>query len=337
MRGGATNKERTIAKLYSSWSKHKSSFCALRSIVSPLKLPSSSVNTNDKVVHRLQSSCTMELDDADAYSHNLFHSTYSYSTLQVASSRDIPCHLQPEFSSKIAAQHWNALLLAAAPASVQHKQVKSTRTAVEAHEMDLVQAASNRHLYDKILLLVKHGHDESQLPPLPPSLSLPVEENQFNRYKDLALTGRGIGQTHNLTRRVATFCNDETKLLPELVVAAPLRKSIHTVMVAFAHYSPDSMRPIPWVCHPDAAKDVDHKNNKNDTEEETAFDESLALVRSKQELLQRSDRFVQWLQTREEQVIVGTYSVVMVWCCCLLSERHGSHCVPFIVFFNSVE
>jgi hypothetical protein len=89
-------------------------------------------------------------------------SSRTVSTMHVSVKRDVPptIELEPEFSVGMEDKHWNALLTAAHSSASQHP----SRTVVTAaHEMDLVEAASKRNLYDKILLLVKHGEEESQL------------------------------------------------------------------------------------------------------------------------------------------------------------------------------
>jgi hypothetical protein len=229
---------------------------------------------------RLHSTSTMDLTANDGFLSS------SISTLQVSAKRDIPpiINSDAEFSREGAEKHWNALLTAAA------SRAQSNQTVVTAHEMDLVEAASKRNLYDKILLLVKHGEDESQL----------VAGNKTT--SDPGLTGRGIGQTLNVSRRVATFCNDETGLLPELVVAAPLRRAVDTAMMAFPNYTPESVRSIPWLCHPGLTDD-----SNTSAVDTNGMDASL--VRSKQELLDRSDAFLEWLRSREEQVVVSKYEV----------------------------
>jgi broad specificity phosphatase PhoE len=220
----------------------------------------------------------------------------TFSTMQVSALRDVPptIDLEAEFSGEMANKHWNALLSAAASSAAQPRQ-----TVVTAHEMDLVEAASKRNLYDKILLLVKHGEDESQL-----------GSKTAGTNSDPGLTGRGVGQTLNVSRRVATFCNDETGLLPELVVAAPLRRAVDTAMLVFPNYTPESVRSIPWLCHPgltdvDEHDDMEKQHGVPASTGDTNMDASL--VQSKQELLRRSDDFVEWLRNRDEQVVVGKY------------------------------
>ena len=250
----------------------------------------------------MHSSCTMDLTSNDG---DFLSSTFS--NLQVSALRDLPptIELEPEFSAEMSDQHWNALLAAAASSAAEPRQ-----TAVTAHELDLVEAASKRNLYDKILLLVKHGEDESQL-------VVGSSKSKTGTNSDPGLTGRGVGQTLNVSRRVATFCNDETGLLPELVVAAPLRRAVDTAMLVFPNYTPESVRSIPWLCHP-GLTDVDEHDdsetahgvpattvdmNHDETGPQTGIDASL--VQSKQELLRRSDDFVEWLRNRDEQVVVG--------------------------------
>jgi hypothetical protein len=273
--GGATVALRRCQSLQSS----------LRIGMVPRQLPSLATCQGDI---RLHSTSTMDLVTSD---DDLNSSTFS--TLQVSAKRDIPkiIDLDAEFSREGAEKHWNALLTAAASTSQPSQNV------VTAHEMDLVEAASKRNLYDKILLFVKHGEDESQL----------VAGSKTN--SDPGLTGRGIGQTLNVSRRVATFCNDETGLNPELVVAAPLRRAVDTAMMVFPNYTPESVRSIPWLCHPGLTDDSD--TLAVDTNDKTGpqIGMDAALVQSKQELLRRSDAFLEWLRSREEQVVVGKYEV----------------------------
>jgi broad specificity phosphatase PhoE len=239
----------------------------------------------------------------------------TFSTLQVPALRDVPptIDLEPEFSVEIANIHWKALLTAAASSAAQSHPRQTT--VVTAHEMDLVEAATKRNLYDKILLLVKHGEDDSQLAVGSSNIKSSRKKGSKN---DPGLTGRGVGQTLNVSRRVATFCNDETGLLPELVVAAPLRRAVDTAMLVFPNYTPDSVRSIPWLCHP-GLMDVDEHDNLHKehgvpasavSETGPQIDVNASLVRSKQELLRRSDDLVEWLRNRDEEVVVGKYFVV---------------------------
>jgi hypothetical protein len=80
----------------------------------------------------------------------------------------------------------------------------------------------------------------------------------------------------------------------------------------FPNYTPESVRSIPWLCHP-GLTDVDEEEHGEPT---TAVDTNIdatdpqigmdaSLVRSKQELLRRSDDFLEWLRNRDEQVVVG--------------------------------
>lgn len=223
--------------------------------------------------------------------HDDFSSAFS--TLKTSAERDhLPPasaraddHLEREFSSELGEMHWNALLLAAASVP------RTNLPVVKAHGMDMVEAALTKQLYDKVLILVKHGQDESQIDANP-------------RVNDPGLTARGIGQMHSLTRKVATFCNDETGLHPEVLVSAPLRRSIDTAKTTFNFYSPESIRSIPWLCHPDA-KDVDETERVTvNNAEDVQIGGNESLVHAKQELLHRSDRFLEWLATREERVVV---------------------------------
>jgi hypothetical protein len=180
-----------------------------------------------------------------------------------------------------------------------------------ADEMDLVQAAERRERYDKIILLLHHGENLGQV------LAGP-EQNQMNynlwcEEDPESLTGKGIGQALTLSRRMAAFCNEDTRLLPELIVVAPLRKVLQTTYMAFPYDTPaHTIRNVQWMCHPD----IIEKSSFSPRDFKSAFgdidcslfseDRSEDVCANREEsLLQRADSFLNWLSSREERVVVG--------------------------------
>jgi hypothetical protein len=84
---------------------------------------------------------------------------------------------------------------------------------------------AKRNLYDKILLLVKHGEDES--------LVVGVDgSSKTGTNSDPSLLDE-VGQTLNVSRQVATFAIMMTRVSFRLVVAAPLRRAVDTAMLVF--------------------------------------------------------------------------------------------------------
>jgi len=180
---------------------------------------------------------------------------------------------------------------------------------VSAREMDLIEAATNRDHYDKLILVMKHGE------PLIPQESDEVLHNS-------SLSQQGVGQSLTLSRRISSFCNKETGLLPQLFVVAPLKHSIESAFLAFPHFSPHSIKAVPWYCLQTAATDsfsIDHmhslKKDFNVLEYSACFSSgSDSIVPSEpptaEGLVQKVDSVLEWIQGRNEKIVVGTYLAV---------------------------
>jgi hypothetical protein len=213
----------------------------------------------------------------------------------------------------------------------------------QAYEMDLVLASRAKYSFDKILLLMQHGEDESQICETPSSSS-----SSSSSMQDPHLTGTGFGQALSLSRRAAAYCNPETGLEPELVVVSPFSRVLQTTMLAFPYSHPGASLSVrnktpPWICHPalvDASGDLsnhpmeisdlqltfpgmdyslytdDDDNEEDDSTLEstvasaiptatTSNNSNITLLESKEQLLHQADQFVRWLQGRPERVVVG--------------------------------
>jgi hypothetical protein len=185
---------------------------------------------------------------------------------------------------------------------------------VVSHELDLVEASERRNSFDKIFLLSKHCDHT-------------VAGGAFT---EPSLTDEGVGQALSLARRISTFCNDETKFLPELVVVAPLRRSIQTTLLSFPQYSPHTVRAVPWICHPaTTGASYDIQDLLHLQKEYTGLDyalcfynemesKELSVIPSAEALLRRADFALDWLRSREEKVIVGKFLQSLVARPCVL-------------------
>lgn len=179
---------------------------------------------------------------------------------------------------------------------------------VVTHELDFVEAAECRHSFDKVLLLTKHGNHS-----IATSTTL----------SEPSLTVEGAGQALSLARRISTFCNDETRFLPELVVVAPLRRSIQTTLFTFPQYSPYTVRSVPWICHPAATGTNSDVHDILQLQKEfTGFDYSPCYQKieatvdgagatSAEAMLQRANSLLDWIRCREEKIIVGTHIILL--------------------------
>lgn len=221
-----------------------------------------------------------------------------FSTLQYAADRDVV--LRP--SSDLRVLH--------TPGEQDQMEValrEHPNSFIAAEELDLVQAAERRQLFDKVLLLVKHGEEVAQV-----TDGVEVEEDPE------ALSGRGIGQALSLSRRMAAFCNEDTHLTPELVLVAPLKKVLQTTFLAFPYETPyHSIRNIPWICHPqtlaqhtdlitpEEARELQIKYSGVDYTLMAQDQSSPASGLSREaQLLQQADSLLDWMKTRDERVIV---------------------------------
>jgi hypothetical protein len=173
---------------------------------------------------------------------------------------------------------------------------------VVSHELDFIEAPERRSSFDKILLLTKHC-DHSV--------------TTGNVLTEPSLTNEGSGQALSLARRVSTFCNDETRFLPELVVVAPLRRSIQTTLLSFPQFSPHTVRSVPWICHPSATganydvQDLLHLQTEFTGLDYTPCYQEVEFVgddlgaSSAKAILNRANAVLTWIRSRDEKIVVG--------------------------------
>jgi hypothetical protein len=148
---------------------------------------------------------------------------------------------------------------------------------------------------------------------------------------------QGFGQALNNARKIADCCNDDTMLIPELVVVSPLKRATMAALLSFPRHSPLSVRNTKWICHPGL---IEISNSKNPAdfispaqELSTCFpgiDYSLLFdheahnarkihrtamseAERKMDLLARADNFLSWLQGRKERVIVGKHALSILF------------------------
>ena len=252
---------------------------------------------------RLQSTCTMDLVSNNVSPEVVF------STLQHAIRRDV---MQPSSAGHIPSTIFQQSLMESA--LLDHLE-----PCIVADEMDLVQAAERRDQYDKVILLLHHGENLGQVLAGPEQMQMNYD--LWCEEDPESLTGKGIGQSLTLSRRMAAFCNKDTNLLPELIVVAPLRKVLQTTFLAFPYDTPaHTIRNVRWVCHPDM---VD-KSSYTPRDIQSAFGDIDCSLFSEERgedtcktreesLLKRADSFLSWLDSREERIVVGKLSFCSLW------------------------
>lgn len=245
--------------------------------------------------HRLYPSSTMDLIDMDEGSSVQagIHSTWQYVVNQdFCPVRSFPASSD---SPRDASQgFWEKLTEANAAISKDSHVVS--------HELDFIEASERRSSFDKILLLTKHcDHTVTTGTVL----------------TEPSLTNEGSGQALSLARRVSTFCNDETRFLPELIVVAPLRRSIQTTLLSFPQFSPHTVRSVPWICHPSATganydvQDLLHLQTEFTGLDYTPCYQEVEFVgddlgaSSAKAILNRANSILTWIQSRDEKIVVG--------------------------------
>jgi hypothetical protein len=250
------------------------------------------------------------MDDVRSKSNSI------YSTLQILAEHDIASSTPRKAARKtVPRDEWEAMVTALA-------SMNNSPTIQAAHEIDLVQAANYRDTYDKILLLVNHAEDESQIFGL-------------DEVKD-TLTRRGVGQALNLSRRTATFCHRDVGLQPELFVVGASRKVLQTTYLSFPYETPQhSIRGTPWICHPCASMSTPSRDVLTSGDDAAIPCASMAELQrefagidcslcaalqdgpsetsTKTEQIQKALDLLDWLQARSERVIVGTGRRRMAW------------------------
>eukprot|EP00566_Odontella_aurita_P019216 CAMPEP_0113549816 /NCGR_PEP_ID=MMETSP0015_2-20120614/13645_1 /TAXON_ID=2838 /ORGANISM="Odontella" /LENGTH=314 /DNA_ID=CAMNT_0000450571 /DNA_START=379 /DNA_END=1323 /DNA_ORIENTATION=+ /assembly_acc=CAM_ASM_000160 len=209
--------------------------------------------------------------------------------------------------------------------------VEREKVTARAVEMDLADAATaeqDAESFDKILILVRPGEStysvfEQEWADAGNDPDGAVLSDDYPR--DGLLTGKGCGQVLDIARRTAVFCNDETGLVPELVVVSPLKRAVQTALLSFPSLSPGCVHDTPWVCHGSLMEraglkadfvspadeleaifpGIDYSQYREIINPEVVNSlEGRNIVESKKELLQRTDEFLGWIKAREERVIV---------------------------------
>lgn len=257
--------------------------------------------------------------------------------------------------------------------SVVESQVEPRVTAL-ARNMDLVEAAyaaKDHESYDKILILMRHGeakHNAFQREFVKKqgkyiTDSSTVEESNMDEDHpvDPMLTGKGCGQMLSLSRRTATFFNSETGLKPDLFVVSPLRRAIQSAIIAFPTYTAfSSIDNIPWICNPYVMESA-NGNKSEFVSSPEALEEMfpgvnfdmlksavgndvgqfnkkavVPLFENKIELLGRTDDFVRWIKERDERVIVGKCTRVLIAISLVLNVFSFFFCTS-LTFLRSVK
>lgn len=157
--------------------------------------------------------------------------------------------------------------------------------------------------HQKILLLVRHGEAYHNVTDQP--------------IPDPDLTPKGIGQSLDVSRLTAKFCNEKTKLIPDLVVVSPLKRATQTALLAFPYISPEANMwgNIPWICHPDVIErsngtlsDIPSKAtelmNLFRGIDYSLLEGSNRLLEDAVHMNRRTKSFMRWLQGRNEEVVV---------------------------------
>lgn len=161
--------------------------------------------------------------------------------------------------------------------------------------------------------------------------------NSFYNLVFSYLIMQGFGQALNNARKIADCCNNDTMLIPELVVVSPLKRATMAALLSFPRHSPLSVRNTKWICHPGLIEMTNSKNPADfispaqdlsacfpGIDYSLLFDHeghnarkinrtALSEAERKMDLLARADNFLSWLQGRNERVIVGKYALSMLF------------------------
>lgn len=261
-------------------------------------------------MNRLQSTSTMDLVSMDEKGNRIGS---IFSTLQSTTGERDYSAMALRRPRNDDSWHWRALLDIASERLKQEHPI-APRIAVS-EEMDLVQAAERRSGYDKILLLLNHGEHASQIR----DDLVPCQDGAEDRTITKTLTGKGVGQALSLSRRTATFCNQDTGLVPELFVIEPSIKAAQTAFLSFPYDTPfSSIEGTQWICHPSASGiQVDQTRFFCRTLESFGVDCSMidlerpCAVTSSRDLFDNSIDLIKWLYGRDEKVIAGKLSHVL--------------------------
>ncbi|KAL7541998.1 hypothetical protein ACHAXR_011662 [Thalassiosira sp. AJA248-18] len=233
--------------------------------------------------------------------------------------------------------------------------ITQERISATAHDMDLVEAsyaARDHDSYDKILILLRHGeanHNVFEREYAQKHGTKMEEANSDEDYPvDPMLTGKGCGQMLDVSRRTATFFNNDTGLQPDLFVVSPLRRAIQSALISFpTHTAQTSLSNTPWICHPMAMeKSNGHKSEYPSSPGKleqlfpgvnfSLFEESLVdgggdelngrekvpLFENKIDLMGRTDEFLRFIKERDERVIVVSSHATWLQSLCAFSLQY---------------
>mmetsp|Transcript_10703 Transcript_10703/g.16151 ORF Transcript_10703/g.16151 Transcript_10703/m.16151 type:complete len:292 (-) Transcript_10703:255-1130(-) len=142
--------------------------------------------------------------------------------------------------------------------------------------------------FDKIMIFISHGE---------------TAEGSHATDINASLTGKGIGSALHISREIATYCNRNTGLVPDLYVTAPMRCANESALLAFPQYSPYSIHNRPWICH-DKCSDVDLIAS-----DPKCIDQLEADFPGIDYSILKNDRsgssdFLSWLHEREDRIVV---------------------------------
>lgn len=176
-------------------------------------------------------------------------------------------------------------------------------------EIDLTHATlaviSQEHDFDQILLILTHGE-----------ATYGDDDDDAAGSNILSLTAQGKGQALSISGQTATFCSNDTGLIPQLFVVPPLQCATESALISFPYDSPDSIHETKWICHGAAITQCQGEGQDEVSSTtplghlESAFpgiDYNLAN--------ERSD-LLSWLATRDEKIIAvaSTPSWVKSFC-----------------------
>lgn len=175
--------------------------------------------------------------------------------------------------------------------SATHNFAQVQNMSVFGKELELAEASAlscGENAFDKIILLVPHGEASC--------VTEKESQSSFGEKTkgDFSLTSHGVGQSLKTSGKTARYCNNETKLIPQLFVVSPLRCAIETALLSFPYYAPGSIHETQWVCH-GACHDSESIATVDSLE--TSFPSI-----DYESIGSKSD-FLQWLNTRDEKVI----------------------------------
>ena len=202
-----------------------------------------------------------------------------------------------------------------------------------AREMELDEATETKGDFDKILLLINQG------------------QAGMNKKGHYELTSQGVGSVLDLSRKTATFCTDETQLIPELIVVAPTKPAIRTALLSFPQYSPHAAtrRPVTWMCKSDLVEHAEEDQFPSHKEVNAFFPgmdltehylprnvarDSLS-IESKVQLLQQIEFFLTFLRSRNERVVVVSTNTTWLQAFCGFSLSYEPRAASLEGFRNA--